>query len=105
MATYVSNHNGNRSPYRLPPPRHVGLPGQIEELLPFVLVDAVEGEEIDEVAFLEPVPAQSIRLTFAPDDRIRYAASSRLTPAASRRFRNCAPTAIRSTVDPTRSPG
>jgi len=42
----------------LPPPRHVGLPGQIEELLPFVLVDAVEAEEIDEVAFLEPVPAQ-----------------------------------------------
>jgi len=42
----------------LPPPRHIGLSGQVEELLPFVIAHAVEGEQIDEVAFLEPMPAQ-----------------------------------------------
>ena len=42
----------------LPPPWHIGLPGQIEKLLAIGFVGAVEDEKIDQVALLEAVSTQ-----------------------------------------------
>lgn len=42
----------------LPPTRLVGLSRQCEQCLALRIGDSVESEEIDEIAFLEPDPAQ-----------------------------------------------